>query len=341
MRHYQLLFKRITPTLSSSSIRRSFSVSAAAAAAQKVERPRRSLFSVPGSDERKIQKATGLNADAVVLDLEDGVALDRKEDARELVVQTLRQVETGDLSFGTSELCVRINALETGSLAFEDLQAILPCPSLQTIVLPKVELPSDVDFVRRLVEMIPPDNQEETRDLRIIAAIESAKGMLNLREIAETTNQQSSSSLDALVFASEDYCADLELIRTTAAIELLMARSQLVTTAKAYGLQAIDMVHIDFRNMEALQEECTRGVEMGFTGKQAIHPAQLDTIHQTFCPSAKDLEFAQACVTQYESTTAAGKGAVEVHGIVVDAPVYKWALKIVRRAEQAGMIQTI
>lgn len=304
----------------------------------RLERPRRSLLSVPGSDPRKIQKAAGLHADVVVLDLEDGVPYDRKDDARRLVVKTLQQQQEEGPLFGTAELCVRINGLETGKLALDDLQAILPFASLRSIVVPKIEQPSDVDFVSRMISMS--STAGESRDVRILAAIESARGLLNLKEIALAGTSGRFSYLDALIFASEDYCADLELIRTPhGATELLYARSQLVTVAKAYGLQAIDMVHIDFRNLEDLQRECQQGREMGFTGKQAIHPVQLDTIHQTFAPSQKDIAFATRCVQEYESTTSeAGKGACVVDGIVVDAPVYKWAVKILSRAQQAGKI---
>lgn len=292
------------------------------------ERPRRSLLSVPGSDERKITKAAGLNADSIVLDLEDGVALEKKDQARELVVKTLQD---RSIFQDKAEICVRINALETGDLARLDLEAVVPCSELQALVIPKVEQASDVLFVHDCIK-----ENATSPDIRILAAIESAKGMLNLRDIAETSL---SCSIDGLIFASEDYCADLELIRTEHATELLWARSELVTTAKAYGLQAIDMVHIDFRNLPGLAEECQRGRELGFTGKQAIHPAQLDTIHSTFVPSTKDIVFAQKCVSEYESATAvAGKGACVVDGIVVDAPVYKWAVKILKRAQQADLI---
>lgn len=302
----------------------------------RMERPRRSLFSVPGADPRKIQKAQSLGADAVVLDLEDGVALDKKDDARQLVVQTLQDM---GCSFGSSELCVRMNGLQTREMALRDLESILPCQRLQAIVIPKVEAASDVHFVSRMIDAIRgslyPDNHPAA-DVRIIAAVETARGMLNLREIA-----QSDPRLDALVFASEDYCADLEMIRTPEALELLYARSCIVTTAKAYGLQAIDMVHIDFRNMDDLKEECRRGREMGFTGKQAIHPNQVSIIHDSFSPSRKDIGFARRIVQRYEATTSEGVGACVVDGIVVDAPVFKWATKVLKRAETAGMMDEV
>jgi citrate lyase subunit beta-like protein len=287
---------------------------------------------VPGSDPRKIEKALTLNADAIVLDLEDGVPMDKKIDARRLVTEAL---QTRD--FGNVEVCVRINALETGRLALDDLQAILVQPALQSIVVPKIESAADVDFVSRLISM----TSERGSDVRILGAIESARGLLNLNEIAKAGTGASSlphAYLDALIFASEDYCADLELIRTVSAKEMLYARSRLVTVAKAHGMQAIDMVHIDFRNLDDLERECQEGRQMGFTGKQAIHPSQLDTIHRTFLPSAKDIEFARRCVREYEAATAtAGKGACVVDGIVVDAPVYKWAVKIRNRGEKDGL----
>eukprot|EP00980_Cylindrotheca_fusiformis_P009973 scaffold2206_cov95-Cylindrotheca_fusiformis.AAC.3 len=299
---------------------------------EREERPRRALFSCPGADPRKIHKAKGLGADAIVLDLEDGVAWDQKDTARTLVQETL--LDNNNQDFGRSELCVRINALDTGEMALHDLEAVLPCERLDSIVIPKVERPSDIDFVNQMIESLSPRRSKKRDDdgVRIIAAIESAMGMLNLRDIAATAATTNGGRLDALVFASEDYCADLEAIRTPKALELLYARSQLVTTAKAYGLQAIDMVHIHFRDLDSLAKECQTGRELGFTGKQAIHPLQVETIQTAFSPSTKDIDFANRIVEQYETTTTIeGKGACVVDGIVVDFPVYKWARKILKR----------
>jgi citrate lyase subunit beta-like protein len=322
------------------------------------QRPRRSLLSVPGADRRKIDRAlrtAGVAAaDAVVLDLEDGVARDRKGEARGLVRSALLADHPnrtpGPSSSSPPELCVRINALGT-ALAVRDLEAVLPCPRLRAVVVPKVETASDVHFVSRMIDAHcyragggddggDGDDEAARRrrrrgDVRIIAAVESALGVLNLREIAETVRD--GHPLDALVFASEDYCADVGAVRTDGATELLHARSQLVVTAKAYQLQAIDMVHINFRDLEGLRRECQTGRQLGFTGKQAIHPGQVDIINENFSPSAKEVDFAVRAVEAYESTAELGKGACVVDGIVVDMPVYKQALKICKRAESAGM----
>lgn len=305
-----------------------------------VRPPRRCLLSVPGNDQRKINKAKSIQPDTIVLDLEDGVAWDKKEDARKLVHDTLTMVTREQSNmFGSSEICVRINGLETGDLAVKDLQTVLRCQSLQAVVVPKVESAADIQFVEALIsEHCGPD-----RDVRIIAAIESALGILNLREIAETATKKPTQvesfctcgRLDALVFASEDYMANVEGIRTPHGTEMLYARSQLVTTAKAFQLQAIDMVHIDFRDLQALEKECTGGKQLGFTGKQAIHPNQVPIIQQAFVPSDKDIDFATRAIHAYESSAATGVGACVVDGIVVDLPVYKWSQKILQRAGTA------
>jgi citrate lyase subunit beta-like protein len=313
------------------------------------ERPplRRCLLSVPGADARKIQKAAttlGGIVDTIVLDLEDGVAVDYKDQARTMVHETLLDESiTVAKNNNKSELAVRINALDdnTGTLAIQDLQAILPCPRLQAIVIPKVECAEHVLFVTRMIAALSP----APNNVHVLAAIESARGILNLRDIcaasvasaARSSNGSSNQSpLDALIFASEDYCANIGAIRTTAATELLYARSHLVTCAKAYDLQAIDMVHINFRNLQELAVECRSGRELGFTGKQAIHPAQVATIQECFAPSKDDFDYARKCVEAYEATTALGKGACVVNGIVVDLPVYKWAVAIVNRTNKAA-----
>jgi citrate lyase subunit beta-like protein len=274
-------------------------------------------------------KAQTLHADSIVLDLEDGVAYDRKDDARESVRNTL--LDTSKIFGGNSiELCVRINGLDTNEIALNDLNAILPCDRLQAIVIPKVESASAIHFVSRMIDTHCNNNE----DIRIIAAIESAKGFLNLREIANTSTT-CMNRLDALVFASEDFCADIEAIRTQDGNELLYARSQLVITAKAYSLQAIDMVHINFRDLNELKNECITGRQLGFTGKHAIHPNQIDVIHDQFSPSLKDILFATKVVEEFQhATTIDGKGSCVVDGIVVDLPVYKWAVKICKRAEK-------
>ncbi|ORZ41351.1 Pyruvate/Phosphoenolpyruvate kinase-like domain-containing protein [Catenaria anguillulae PL171] len=261
------------------------------------ERVRRSLFNVPGSDERKMAKAKTLGADSIVFDLEDGVPMDRKGSARQLVFDAL---ESFDL--GHRERAVRINAVGSG-LEVDDLNVILHSTRLQCIVIPKVNTASDVQFVDRMIDSIAPESNRP--NIRLIACIESAMGLLNLREIAS-----SSPRLDALVYASEDLCADMGMVRTASRLELLYSRSAVVTAACAYGLQAIDLVCIDYKDHDVLSEECREGRQMGFTGKQAIHPGQIDGIQKHFSPTEAEVQRATKIVEGYREYVAKGKGAL-------------------------------
>ncbi|KAJ1969846.1 hypothetical protein H4R34_006125 [Dimargaris verticillata] len=195
------------------------------------ERVRRALLYVPGSDESKVKKSLGSTADCVVYDLEDSVAANRKGAARELVYDALKLGrEDGP------ELAVRINAVGSG-LEFDDLNVILQSKRLQTILIPKVESAKDIDFVAKLIDVVSPTSTRGT--LRLIASIESALAVVNLREIATASPR-----VDALLFAAEDFCADMGLHRTPGKSELLYGRSAVATAAHAFGLQAIDLVSV-------------------------------------------------------------------------------------------------
>ncbi|KAJ1973678.1 hypothetical protein H4R35_003991 [Dimargaris xerosporica] len=289
------------------------------------ERVRRALLYVPGSDEGKVKKSLGSTADCVVYDLEDSVAANRKGAARELVYDALKLGRDGG-----PELAVRINAVGSG-LEFDDLNVILQSKRLQTILIPKVESAKEIDFVAKLIDLISPPSTRGA--LRLIASIESALAVMNLREIATASPR-----VDALLFAAEDFCADMGLHRTPSKFELLYGRSAVATAAHAFGLQAIDLVCMDFKNETALVEECANGRDMGFTGKQAIHPNQVEVIQRTFMPSADQVERAIRIVQGYEQSEQQGKGAYGLDGQAIDMPVYKWALKILKRAEKGDQL---
>ncbi|KAI9179788.1 hypothetical protein H9P43_005118 [Blastocladiella emersonii ATCC 22665] len=300
----------------------STSIAAAAPSATTLSRPervRRSLFNVPGSDERKMAKARTLPADSIVFDLEDGVPMDRKGSARQLVFDAL---ESFDL--GKRERAVRINAIGTG-LELDDLTVILRSSRLECIVIPKVQSAQDVAFVDRMIDSLAVESNRG--NIRLIACIESALGLLNLREIAS-----SSPRLDALVFASEDLCADMSMVRTPHRRELLYARSAVVTAAVAHGLQAIDLVCIDYKDAGVLAEECAEGRCMGFTGKQAIHPGQIEGIHEHFSPKPKEVMRAEKIVAGYREFVARGVGAFTLEGKMIDMPVVKWAERLLAKA---------
>ncbi|KJE96847.1 hypothetical protein CAOG_07108 [Capsaspora owczarzaki ATCC 30864] len=278
-----------------------------------IETPKNHAFVLPGSDERKIAKASTLTADSIVLDLEDGVARNRKAEARKLVLNALNSVASASTMSAQA------------SLAVEDLTAVLQSPKLQGIVIPKVEYASDVLFVSEFINSVAPASSRG--EIRLLAAIESAVGLLNLREIAASCPR-----LDALIFASEDLCADMGITRTAGARELLFARSSTVVHAVAHRLQAIDMVCMEFKDNQRLSQECEEGFEMGFTGKQAIHPNQIPIVNDKFRPPASAIKKATRILEGYKAVTDKGVGAFDLDGQVIDLPVVKWAEKVLARA---------
>ncbi|CEG63041.1 hypothetical protein RMATCC62417_00253 [Rhizopus microsporus] len=307
---------------------RQLSTTAAAAttttASEKVIRPRRALFYVPGSDEKKIYKSISVNADCIAYDLEDSVSPNKKGAARHLVIDALEASE-----HGKAEKAVRMNAVGSGH-ELDDLNVILHSKRLQAIIIPKVQGAKDIQFVSRMIDSVAIESQRER--IRLIASIESALGFMNIKEIVTADPR-----LDALIFAAEDYCADVGLTRTPSRKEMLFARQYLVNAAAAYGLQAIDLVCVDYQNKDVLIEECKEGREFGFTGKQAIHPDQIDIIQSLFLPDPKDLERAVRILEGYEHYSQKGIGAFNLDGKMIDMPVVKWAEKVVARAKAGGM----
>ncbi len=204
-------------------------------------RSRRALLYVPGNERRKIDKATGLGADSVCLDLEDGVAMNRKVEARQIVAAALHT-----LDFGRSERLARINAVGSG-LEADDLAAVLPARPAG-IIIPKVTDPDDVHWVSDQIGVAERSMRLAKGSIRLLLMIENAKGIVNLPSIASADRR-----IDALIFGAEDFAADIGAVRTRTGWEVFHARSAVVTYAAAFELQAIDLLDIDFRDLDHLR----------------------------------------------------------------------------------------
>ncbi len=289
-------------------------------------RPRRALLYVPGNDLKKITKAAGLDVDGVILDLEDGVAANRKDEARGVILEALKTVD-----FGRSERLVRINPFYT-QRAEHDLAAVLPGKP-DAVVVPKANTAEIIKETDRLVTAAEAANGFAPGSIGIIALIESGLAYVNLAAICAA-----SSRLQGLILGAEDLCADTGITRTPGAQELLYARSSLVMHAAAFGLQAIDIVQTNFTNNELLQAECKTGSELGFSGKQIIHPAQVEITQAAYTPSAEAIEKAQKIMEGAQIAQADGMGAYSLDGEMVDLPVVKRAETILARARAAGLI---
>ena len=287
-----------------------------------IRRPRRSLLFCPGTERRKIDKASQLSPDGVIIALEDAAALSMKVEARECTARALRE-----LDFGQSERLVRVNPRTSGLMA-DDLAVTGVAGSLpDTFVLPKVECAADITAAADLLGPLETASGVAQGTTRLIAIIESALGVVNLREIATAHPR-----LVALIFGAEDLCGDIGATRSPAGDEVAYARSAVVIHAAAADLQVIDTPFVDLHDEAGLVAETVKAMGMGYTGKLAIHPKQVGPITDVFTPTPQEIEAAQELVAAHESHQKAGRGVFALDGKMVDMPMVRAALRVLSRA---------
>jgi citrate lyase subunit beta-like protein len=287
---------------------------------------RRALLYMPGDDRRKIEKATTLGVDCVCMDMEDGVAITQKTEARAVIAEAMKE-----LDFGGAERCIRINSVGSGLEKYDLAAAVATNPD--AVVVPKVETAQQVRAISEYIEVYERSSRMPVGTIRMLVGVETAKGILNLKEIAESDRR-----LEAIIFGAEDYAASIGATRTKEAIEVLYARSAVVTACAANDLQAIDMVYIDFRDIEGLRLEAQQGTGLGFSGKQIIHPNQVAPVQEAFTPSREAIEYAQRVVEAFTTSQKEGRGAFALDGKMIDMPLLKNAQKVLDRAKAAGKL---
>jgi citrate lyase beta subunit len=281
---------------------------------------------MPGDDRRKIEKSTTLGVDCICMDMEDGTALSKKAEARTVIAQAMK-----DLDFGSSERCIRINSVGSG-FEKEDLASALAARP-DSIVVPKIETAEQVKWTSEQIETFELAYNLKLGGIRLLVGVETAKGILNLREIAEADKR-----LEAVIFGAEDYAASVGATRTKEATEVLYARSAVVAACAANDLQAIDMVYIDFKDSEGLRAEAEQGAGLGFSGKQVIHPNQVSVVQEAFTPSDEAVAYARRVVESFEASQKEGKGAYALDGKMIDMPLLRNAQKVLDRARAAGKL---
>ena len=286
---------------------------------------RRALLYMPGDNWNMINKAITLHVDSICMDMEDGAALNRKAYARATIAKALHE-----LPFGKAEKLARINAIGSG-LEQDDINTVLP-EHPDGIVIPKIESVEQVEWASQIIAAAELANGWPDNSVRVLVGVETAKGILNLKEIAAHPR------LDALIFGAEDFAANIGATRSKSAWEVMYARSAVVTHAAAYDLQAIDMVFIDFRDTLNLKFEAAQGAAMGFTGKQVIHPNQVGPVQEAFSPTDSAIAYARRVVETFEAHQAEGAGAYELDGKMIDMPLLRNAQKVLERASAAGKI---
>jgi citrate lyase subunit beta-like protein len=267
------------------------------------------MLFMPGDDRRKIEKGIATCPDCVIMDMEDGVAASRKVEARHSIVAAIKE-----LDFGGIERVVRINALDSG-LAEDELAALVAAPP-DAVLVPKIESAEQVAWARHYM---PPSSA-------LLIMIETAKAIVNLKEIAAAPG------LSALVFGAEDLIASVGGVRTQSNHEVQYARSAVAVYAAAFGLQALDQVYVNFSDDDGLRAESRAALEMGYSGKTAIHPRQIVPINEAFTPSESEVARAETIVRAFRDHQASGSGAFAFEGKMVDMPVVRAAEAVLVRA---------
>ncbi len=284
---------------------------------------RRALLYMPGDNWKMITKSVTLGVDSICMDMEDGTAISKKAEARATIAKALQE-----LDFGKSEKLARINSVGTG-WEKDDIEAVLPYRP-DGIVIPKVESIDQVEWAGRLIEAAELEHGWPVNSIRVVIGVETAKGILNLKEIAAHPR------LDAIIFGGEDFAASIGATRTKDATELLYARQAVVVACAANNLQAIDIVTIDYKDIEALRTEFEFGARLGYSGKQIIHPAQVKPVQDAFTPSDEAIFHAKRIVETFDASQKEGKGAYSLDGKMIDMPLLKNAQKVLERARAAG-----
>ncbi|HWP52370.1 MAG TPA: CoA ester lyase [Clostridia bacterium] len=283
---------------------------------------RRTLLFLPGNNPNMIGNGGLLGADSLIFDLEDAVSPDEKDAARELLKNALTS-----LSFGKCERIIRINGLDTPYWE-EDLKAILPLKP-EAILPPKV---SGADDIRKMDDKLSALEQLfglTSGQTKIIALLETAIGIENAYEIATASPR-----MIALFLGAEDLSADLRCARTVEGEEIRYARGRVVCAARAAGIDAYDTPFTDVQDLEGLKKDATFAKGLGFTGKACISPAHVSTVNRIFSPSIKEIDYAHEVFDAIAQAKRQGKGAISLHGKMIDAPIVQRARLVLEAASE-------
>ena len=279
-------------------------------------RPRRSVLYMPGSNGRALEKARTLPADALIFDLEDAVAPDVKAAARQQVCEAVR---TG--GYGRRERIVRVNGLAT-LWGLEDLAAVARCGA-DAVLLPKVE---SAELVRQAWEVLVAHGAPA--HLALWCMLETPLGILHAEAIAASHPQ-----VATLVMGTSDLVTDLHARHTRERLPLLTSLELCVLAARAYGLTALDGVHLDLEDDAGFAAVCHQAVELGFDGKTLIHPRTIATANAIFSPTPDDVTRARTIMTAHAQALAAGRGVVLLEGRLIENLHVAEARRVVALAE--------
>jgi citrate lyase subunit beta/citryl-CoA lyase len=301
---------------------------------QKTELMRSWMF-VPGNRQRMIEKSLGVSVDAIMMDIEDGVAPAEKDSARQQIAACLDQVAARlktEKQLRTPARYVRINAV--GHERSRDDLAVVVRQGLQGLVLPKVETPEQVKSVADLLDRREPEVGLARGSVRLLCALESPKGLFNAYAIATASPR-----VIGLLFGAEDFSRELSLPlrREGEARDLIYARSSLVTAAACAHVQSVDGVWPDLQDTEGLKVFALQSRRLGFSGMSLIHPAQIEVVNGAFTPTADEIDYARRVLKAFDEARARGEGAVAFGGQLLDLPIVDRARQTLELAESRGV----
>ena len=283
---------------------------------------RRSMLFLPGNNPNMIINGDVLGSDSVILDLEDAVSPAEKDAARILVRNTLKY-----LKFENCEIIVRINSIDTEYWK-DDLDEIVPLkPDL--IMPTKVSCADDIRTIDAYMSEIEKKHGMENNTVHLIPLIETAMGIENAFEIAKSTDR-----VVAMFLGGEDLTADLHCKRTKVGNEISYARSRMVSAARAAGIDVYDTPFTDVNDDEGIRVDCELAKSLGFTGKASISPRHVSVINEVFSPSHKDVDYAYEVFEAIKTAKELGKGAIALHGKMIDKPIVERARQVISMYEE-------
>ena len=286
----------------------------------------RSLLFVPGNQPNMLAKAASFSPDAFVPDMEDSVAWDDKSQARETVSANLEMLaNTG------KKVIPRINSLDTG-LCEADLAAIVG-PHIYGVSVGKINTPADVTIISDTIARLETERGITKGSTKLVLWIETALGILNAHQILS-----SDARIKAAAFGAEDFTNDMGIERNEDDREILFPRSQIAIAARAAGVLALDTPFFGFRDPDNLKIDSEQSKAIGFKGKFAIHPLQVDIINHCFSPSSEEIAHAMEVIQVFEEAAEKGRGSTSLNGQVVDVPVVKRAESLLNQARQMEII---
>ncbi|HGN4442969.1 TPA: citrate (pro-3S)-lyase subunit beta [Streptococcus pyogenes] len=290
-----------------------------------MERLRRTMMFVPGANAAMLRDAPLFGADSIMFDLEDSVSLKEKDTSRALVHFALKTFD-----YSSVETVVRVNGLDScGAL---DIEAVV-LAGVNVIRLPKTETAQDIIDVEAVIERVERENGIEVGRTRMMAAIESAEGVLNARDITKASKR-----LIGIALGAEDYVTNMKTRRYPDGQELFFARSMILHAARAAGIAAIDTVYSDVNNTEGFQNEVRMIKQLGFDGKSVINPRQIPLVNEIYTPTKKEIDHAKQVIWAIREAESKGSGVISLNGKMVDKPIVERAERVIALATAAGVL---